>query len=88
MKSNVDLYLNADRSKVVLAADPAAASLLVNAGREIPDAEVSAMGAGILEQAQALADGKPPAGAKAMSGPTEDKEQRQAGNKAATAPKE
>jgi hypothetical protein len=58
MKSNVDLYLNSDKTKVVLEGDREAASLLVNAGREIPDGEVIAMGRGILEQAQKLAGGQ------------------------------
>ena len=54
MKSNVDLYLNADRTKVVAADDPAAATLLVNADREIPDAEITRLGEGLLSQARAL----------------------------------
>lgn len=58
MKSNVDLYLNADRTKVVTEG-PDAAYLLVNAGREIPDAEVMAYGSGILNQAAALAGSLP-----------------------------
>lgn len=38
-KSDVDLYLTAD-GRVVEAGHPDAASLLVNAGREIPEAEI------------------------------------------------
>jgi hypothetical protein len=79
MKSSVDLYLNADKTKVVLEGDRAAASLLVNAGREIPDAEVTALGSGLLEQAQALnepkAEGKAQE-AKQVDGPPEDKAQK------------
>jgi hypothetical protein len=79
MKSNVDLYLNADRTKVVKDGDPDAAFLLVNAGREIPDAEVEKMGAGLLNQAQevaraAEAPAEAPAGEeKATAAPAEDK---------------
>jgi hypothetical protein len=90
MKSNVDLYLNADRTKVVTEGDPAAASVLVNAGREIPDAEVTAMGPGILEQAQKLG------GAATVDAPAEDnaeqqpetKQEEPAEDKAVSAPAE
>lgn len=75
MKSTVDLYLNADRTAVVLESDPTASSLLVNAGREIPDAEVTAMGVGILEQAQKL--GNPEAPAEDKAAPEQESETKQ-----------
>lgn len=91
MKSNVDLYLNADRTKVVTEGDPDAASFLVNAGREIPDAEVEAMGAGILEQAQKLGNPEAPAEDKSTDEAAPDAETKQeepSENKSVEAPAE
>lgn len=73
MKSNINLYLNADRSKVVTADDPEAASLLVNAGREIPDGEIVALGEGLLSQARALSKSSDETEEKAVSAAPEDK---------------
>ncbi len=84
MKSNVNLYLNADGTKVVTEG-PEAASLLLNAGREVPDAEIEAYGEGLLKQAQALggekaAKAEAPSEDKAME-PAEDKAVAQSENK-------
>lgn len=86
MISPVDLYLNADRTKVVTEG-PDAASLLVNAGRDIPDAEVAAMGPGILEQAQKLAAPAEQASSAKPEEP-EAKEADKSEDKAVKAPEE
>jgi len=55
MISNVDLYMTRERDRVVLESDPDAAALLVNAGRDIPEAEiVRLVGAGGLAMAKSL----------------------------------
>lgn len=77
MKSNVDLYLTADRTKVVTAG-PDASFLLVRAGKTMPDAEISHIGPGLLSQARELsreeeAPAEEPAEEKQVEAPPEDK---------------
>lgn len=81
MKSTVDLYLSADRTRVLT--DPEdGGMLLVNAGREIPDAEIVAYGEGLLTQARALTKGEDADEAEAKAAePAENKMRRGAENK-------
>lgn len=83
MKSDVDLYLSADRTKVTTEPENGG-MLLVNAGREIHDAEIVAYGEGLLTQARALAKGEAedeaPADAKAQE-PAANKARMPAENK-------
>lgn len=98
MKSNVDLYLNADRTKVVTAG-PDAAFVLVRAGKNVPDGEISRLGTGLLAQARELgksdeAEAEPepeqaeekqveaPAEDKAVKAPAENKARGKAPEKA------
>lgn len=67
--SDVDLYWTADKSRVVKDGDPAAAFLLVNAGRELPYGE--AVRYGLIKDADAKAEA-----------PAEDKAVKPAENKA------
>lgn len=80
MKSKVDLYLNDSRTKVVTEDDPEARFLLVNAGREIPDGEIVALGEGLLSQARDLSSGPEE---KAAEAPPENKAVDRAPNKRA-----
>lgn len=86
MKSNVDLYLNVDKTRVVAASDPDARFLLVRAGKNMPDGEISQIGAGLLSQARELGRGEEqeaesepepkqeePAEEKQVDAPAEDK---------------
>lgn len=49
MKSSTAIYYNADKSKLVAEGDPEAAFLVVSAGRDLPVAELKAMGVDVDE---------------------------------------
>lgn len=65
-KSEKRLYLTADKTRVVEEGDPAAASLLINAGGELDDATAERYG---LQSGPQAEKGKPAPANKALTAP-------------------